>query len=55
MADLDRFTSPWALDYADEVKFDTTIRKVGEVLGRDLQLPALYTILVMITPWQKKV
>ena len=55
MADLDRFTSPWALDYSDEFKFDTTIRKVGEVLGGDLQLTALYTILTMITPWQKKV
>ena len=55
MADLERFTSPWALDYADEVNFYTTIRKVGEVLGRDLQLQALYTILVMITPWQNQV
>ena len=55
MADLERFTSPWALDYADEVKFDTTIRKVGEVLRGDLQLTALYAILTMITPWQKEV
>ena len=55
MANLERFTSPWALDYADEVKFHTTISKVGEVLGRDLQLMALYTILCMITPWKIQV
>ena len=55
MADLDRFTSPWALDYADEVKFYTTICKVGEVLGSNLQLTGLYTILVMKTPWKMQV
>ena len=55
MSDLDRFTSPWALDYADEVKFYSTIAKVGEVIGRDLQLQALYTILFMVTPWNLQV
>ena len=55
MKDMEKFTSPWAIDYADEVKFENTVRKVGEALGSDLKLQALYTMLVMITPCHKQV
>ena len=50
MKDMEKFTSPWAIDYADEVKFENTVHKAGEALGSDLKLQALYTMLVMITP-----
>ena len=50
MKDMEKFTSPWAIDYADEVKFENTVRKVGEALGSDLKLQGLYTMLVLITP-----
>ena len=55
MKDMERFTSPWAIDYADEVKFENTVLKVGEVLGSDLKLQTLYTMLVMITPCNTQV
>ena len=55
LKDMERFTSPWALDYADEVKFESTVRKLGEVVGSDTKLQVLYTMLVMITPQKKQV
>ena len=55
LKDMERFTSPWALDYADEVKFESTVRKLGEVLGSDTKLQVLYTMLVMITPQKEQV
>ena len=53
--DMERFTSPWALDYADEVKFDRTVATLGEALGRDIKVQALYTMLLFITPCKKQV
>ena len=55
MRDMERFTSPWALDYADEVKFNNTVQRVGEVLGSDMKLQALYHMLVMVTPHDRQV
>ena len=55
MRDMERFTSPWALDYSDEVKFNNTVQRLGEVLGSDMKLQALYHMLVMMTPWHKQV
>ena len=55
MRDMERFTSPWALDYADEVKFNNTVQRVGEVLGSDMKLQALYHMLVMMTPYDRQV
>ena len=55
MANMERFSSPWAVDFADEVKFESIVQKVGEVLGSDMKLQALFTMLVMITPWNKQV
>ena len=55
MRDMERFTSPWALDYADEVKFNNTVQRVGEVLGSDMKLQALYHMLVMVTPYDRQV
>ena len=49
------FTSPWALNYADERKFEGTLQRVGEVLGSYKKLQALYYMLVMMTPWQAMV
>ena len=55
MRDMERFTSPWALDYADEVKFNNTVQRVGKVLGSDMKLQALYHMLVMMTPCDRQV
>ena len=55
MKDMEKFTSPWAIDYEDEVKFENTVRNVGEALGSDLKLQALYTMLVLITPGHEQV
>ena len=55
LKDHEKFTSPWAHDYADEVKFSETVARVAEVLGTDLKLQALYHMLVMISPCQTQV
>ena len=55
MKDMLRFTSPWAITYEDKVKFENTVHKVGEALGSDLKLQALYTLLVLITPCHNQV
>ena len=55
LADQERFTSPWALDYADEVKFSETVARVAEVLGADMKLQALYHMLVMLSPYDTQV
>ena len=46
----ERFTSPWAREQEDEEKFWDTIRAVGSLLKDDLQLQAMYHMLVMMTP-----
>ena len=55
LKDHEKFTSPWAHDYADEVKFSETVARVAEVLGTDMKLQALYHMLVMISPCQPEV
>jgi len=48
--DQDRFTSPWACEQADEDKFSRTVATLGLLLRDDIQLQALYHMLVMMTP-----
>jgi len=50
LKDQERFTSPWAHKMVDEEKFERTIALVGRLLRDDLQLQALYHMLVMMTP-----
>jgi len=48
--DQERFTSPWAKEFADEERFEKTIATVGGLLRDDKNLQALYHMLVMMTP-----
>ena len=48
--DQERFTSPWAVEFSDEEKFEKTVSIVGRLLRNDKNLQALYTMLVMLTP-----
>jgi len=50
LKDQERFSSPWAVEMADEEKFERTIAILGRLLRDDLQLQALYHMLVMMTP-----
>ena len=50
LKDQERFTSPWAIDMADEDKFERTVSLVGRLLRDDIQLQALYHMLVMMKP-----
>jgi len=50
LKDQERFSSPWAVEMADEEKFERTIAILGRILRDDLQLQALYHMLVMMTP-----
>ena len=55
MKDMERFSSPWAIDYADEDKFENTVNKVGKALGSDVKLQTLYSMLILITLCRKQV
>ena len=46
----ERFTSPWAIQQDDEDKFSRTVDTVGKLLGADIELQALYHMLLMMTP-----
>ena len=48
--DQERFTSPWAMEFADEEKFEKTLSIIGRLLRDDKNLQALYHMLVMMTP-----
>jgi hypothetical protein len=50
LKDQERFTSPWAIGMADEEKFERTVSLVGRLLRDDIQLQALYHMLVMMKP-----
>jgi len=53
LKDQERFTSPWAVEMADEEKFERTISLVGRLLRDDIQLQALYHMFVMMRPSSK--
>ena len=55
LKDMERFSSPWAINYADEEKFENTVNKVGKALGSDVKLQTLYSMLILITPCHKQV
>merc|ERR1712059_247937 len=50
LEDQERVTSPWACKQSDEDKFTRTVAVVGRLLKDDIQLQALYHMLVMMTP-----
>jgi len=50
LKDQERFTSPWAVEMADEEKFERTVSLVGRLLRDDIQLQALYHMFVMMRP-----
>ena len=50
LKDQEKFTSPWAVTDLDEEKFDKTISYLGRLLRDDIQLQALYHMLVMLSP-----
>jgi len=50
LKDQERFTSPWAVEMADEEKFERTVATLGRLLRDDVQLQALYHMLVMMSP-----
>ena len=50
LKDQEKFTSPWAVSDLDEEKFDKTISFLGRLLRDDIQLQALYHMLVMLSP-----
>ena len=50
LKDQEKFTSPWAVSNLDEEKFDKTISFLGRLLRDDIQLQALYHMLVMLSP-----
>ena len=50
LKDQEKFTSPWAVTDLDEEKFEKTISCLGRLLRDDIQLQALYHMLVMLSP-----
>ena len=50
LKDQEKFTSPWAVTDVDEEKFEKTISYLGRLLRDDIQLQALYHMLVMLSP-----
>lgn len=50
LKDQEKFTSPWAVTDLDEEKFEKTISYLGRLLRDDIQLQALYHMLVMLSP-----
>ena len=50
LKDQERFTTPWAVEMADEEKFEQSVSLVGKLLRDDIQLQALYHMYVMMSP-----
>ena len=50
LKDQERFTSPWAMNWVDEQKFEKIVSQLGRLLRDDKNLQALYHMLVMMTP-----
>merc|ERR1719323_802453 len=48
--DQERFTSPWAMNWLDEQKFERSVSMLGRLLREDQGLQGLYFMLVMMTP-----
>ena len=52
LKDQERFISPWAVEILDGEKFERMVSLVGTLLRDDIQLQALYHMLVMMSPIQ---
>ena len=50
LKEMERFPSPWAIDYADEEKFENRVNKVVKALGSGVKLQTLYSMLILIAP-----
>ena len=47
---LDIFTTPWAVNYEDEVFFKKTVSLLGNIVKDDVKLGTLFMILILATP-----
>ena len=47
---LDIFTTPWAVNYDEEMFFKKTVTLLGSIVKDDVKLGTLFMILVLATP-----
>ena len=47
---MDIFTTPWAVNYDEEIFFKKTVRLLGSIVNDDVKLGTLFMILVLATP-----
>jgi len=47
---LDIFTTPWAVQYKDEIFFRKTVSLLGNIVKDDVKLGTLFMILILATP-----
>ena len=45
-----QFMSPWASSHLDEEFYNVTVKAVGETVGDDTKLGALFSTLLLLTP-----
>lgn len=50
LEDYEILTSPWAVNQEDEIKFDRTIKTVGDIIGGDMHLGVLCLQMVLCNP-----
>jgi len=50
LEDFELMTSPWAVNVDDEIKFESTIKTIGDILGGDFNLSILYFHMVLANP-----
>jgi len=53
--DFEIFTSPWAVNVEDEIKFESTITTVGDVIGKDYNISVIYFLMVLSHPHKDSV
>ena len=47
---MDIFTTPWAVNYDEEMFFNRTVDLLGSIVLDDVKLGTLFMILIMATP-----
>ena len=47
---MDIFTTPWAVNYEEEMFFNQTVNMLGSIVLDDVKLGTLFMILIMATP-----
>lgn len=50
LEDFEIMTSPWAVNEEDEIKFERTIKTVGDIISGDFSISVLYFQMVLCTP-----